>query len=319
MKILFIIPYHPSPSAFIFSKRQAQDVAKSGLCCEIFYLNTKFSFINYVKELKRLRKLIHRFNPDVIHAQYGTLTAFFASISNNKPLVVTFQGSDINDTKDIHPVRNYIGKWMSYYAARKARKIICVSDDLLNRLKQCKEKAIVIPSGIDINIFKPIDADQCKRQLNLDHNKNYIFFNANNPLIKRLDLAKQVCVILSNYNVELLSLTGNIAPNEIPLYINASAFVLLCSDSEGSPMVIKEALACDVPIISVDVGDVKARINGVKNCFIVDQDPKALADQAELILQNPSCRTNGRDRLMRDGIDSGSITKKLIEIYNSAV
>ncbi len=317
MKILYIIPYHSSPSSFIFSKRQVNDVIRSGVECEIFYLNTKFGLVNYFRELLRFHKIIRNFNPDIIHAQYGTVTAFFSVLFHKKPFVVTFQGSDINDTKDINPLRNKLGKWMSYYAARKARRVICVSEELYKRLKYGKEKAVVVPSGIDINVFRPLETSNCKQQLNLDPDKNYIFFNANNPVIKRLDIAHQVCKLLNHNNVELLSLSGSVAPDEIPIYLNASALVLLCSDSEGSPMVIKEALACNLPIVSVDVGDVKVRIENVKNCFIAEQKADEIAQRVEFVLRDKGCRSNGRDRLISDGIDSETISKKLLTIYNN--
>jgi glycosyltransferase involved in cell wall biosynthesis len=319
MRILYVIPYHPTPSSFIFSKRQVSDVQRSGQECEIFYLNTKFNIVNYVKEWFRFQKTIQGFKPDIIHAQYGTITALFSTLFNSIPFVVTFQGSDINDTKDVHPLRNRIGKWMSYAAARRAKKIICVSEDLYKRLKYGKDKTEVIPSGIDINIFKPLDTILCKQKIQLDVKVKYIFFNANNPIIKRLDIAKEVICLLKDYDVELLSLSGSVPPDDIPIYINASALVLLCSDSEGSPMVVKEALACNVPIVSVDVGDVKARIEGVNYCYITEQDSGKLADAVKEILNRPGCRSNGRERLIHDGIDSESIIRKLLHIYKSIV
>ncbi len=320
MRILHVIPYHPTPSSFIFSKRQVHDLQNEGHTCEVFYFDTHFSPIHYLTQHKQFKNRIKDFKPDIIHAHYGTVNAFFASIGHNLPFVVSFQGSDLNYTADVHPIREKLGKWMSKQAALRAQKIICVSQTLIDNLKAGKEKAIVIPSGVDIDVFRPMDRKVCIEKLNLDLSKRYIFFNANNPSVKRLDIAQEVCKQLSDYSAELLSLNGNVHPNEIPLYINASTIVLLCSDSEGSPMIIKEALACNVPIVATDVGDVRVRIEGVTNCLIVEQDVQVIADSIRTIFRkNEDAKTNGRERLIADKIDSKTIIRQFIALYNSIV
>lgn len=314
-KILNIIPKSDSPSSFIFSKRQVEDIRKIGFEVEIFYLYTTISFFGLFNEFKRLKKLVEIFKPDIIHSHYGTITSYISSKIKNVPLVITFQGSDLNFTKDISWPREKLGKILSKISAKKATKIICVSKSLYNNLKIGKEKTIVLPSGIDISIFKEIDKIECKKKLNLLTAENYIFFNANNPKVKRLDIALEVIQNVKDLNFKLLSLSGNVDPNDIPIYLNASSLLLLCSDSEGSPMVIKEAMACNLPIISVDVGDVKSRISDVENCFIVAQNVYEIEKKIRYICENKILNSNGRNKLIEEGIDSVSVANVIAKIY----
>jgi glycosyltransferase involved in cell wall biosynthesis len=320
MKILHVIPYHPSPSGFVFAKRQVQDLELEGLTNEVFFFDTKISLSSFWRQHLAFEKRIKAFQPDLIHAHYGTFTSFFASLAHRIPFVVTFQGSDIHQTQDIHPWREKLGKWMSRRSAHKAKRIICVSEKMLALLKDEIEKTSVIPCGIDIRVFQPMNKTQSQNKLSLDVKKHYIFFNANNPLVKRLDIAQSVIQSLQvKFPVELLSLNGNVHPDEIPNYINACDAVLLCSDSEGSPMIIKEALACEVPIVSVPVGDVLDRISGVKNCFIVPQDVDAISSQLASILSQDSLTTNGRDQLKIQQLDSVTTIQKIIQVYQQAI
>lgn len=318
MKILHIIPYHPSPSAFVFAKRQVQDLILEGHECEIFFFNTKISPILFFRQLISYKKKIKAFQPDIIHAHYGTYTAYFSSSFHNSPLIITFQGSDINHTTDVHPWREKMGKWMSKRAAQRANGIICVGQKIFDLLPLGKEKAHIIPCGIDIRIFKPLNREECKRKLQLSSNTRCIFFNANNPIVKRLDIAEKVVKELSvNHSVQLLTLNGNVHPDEIPVYLNTCDALLLCSDSEGSPMVIKEALACQIPIVSVAVGDVSQRIIDVDNCFIVQQEISDIVTKMEYIFERPNLSTNGREKLIKDQLDSVTIIHQIIELYKT--
>jgi teichuronic acid biosynthesis glycosyltransferase TuaC len=319
MKILHVIPYHPSPSAFIFAKRQIEDLDELGHSNEIFYFKTSFSVLGFFRQLKSLKSKVKESAPDLVHAHYGTINAFFASQIPSIPLVVSFHGSDINYTKDIHWLREKLGKFLSFIAAKRARKIICVSEKLQDNLPIGKEKSTVLASGINTRLFRELDMEACKAKLGLAKNKNYIFFNSNNPVVKRLDIANEVVVSMIDLNVELLSLNGNVEPNDIPLYLNACVACLLCSDSEGSPMVIKEAMACGLPIVSVDVGDVRERIRNIANCFIVPQDSKFISEKLRMLIALNNPKTNGLDILKEQRLDYLSVAKQLENIYFQAL
>jgi len=319
LKILHVIPYHPSPSAFIFAKRQVEDLTELGHSNEIFYFNTAFSISGFFGQLKSLKKKVAAFAPDLIHAHYGTINAFFASRITNVPLVVSFHGSDINHTRDVHWLREKLGKVLSAKAAKCAQQIICVSEKLQDNLPNGKEKSTVLASGINTRMFREMDMQFCKERLGLELNKQYVFFNSNNPIVKRLDIAEEAVQLLSDLNVALLSLNGNVEPNEIPVYLNSCVACLLCSDSEGSPMVIKEAMACALPIVSVDVGDVCERIQSVTNSYIVPQDATEIAKKIRLLISSNNPKTNGLEVLREQGLDYLSVASQLENIYFKAM
>jgi teichuronic acid biosynthesis glycosyltransferase TuaC len=108
-------------------------------------------------------------------------------------------------------------------------------------------------------------------------------------------------------------LTGNVDPDEVPWHINASDCLLLCSDHEGSPMIIKEAMACNLPIVVSDVGDVKERLNGVRSAFITSHDPEALADGIRAAFL--SLRQGSREAIFEQGISDRQITSRMIELF----
>ena len=104
----------------------------------------------------------------------------------------------------------------------------------------------------------------------------------------------------------------------IPYYLNASDLLLLCSDSEGSPTMVKEALACNVPVVSVNVGDVKERLDGVKGSVLAEKDPSALA-RAIIGVINSKEIFNGREKLTKDGLTEKMVAEKHVEIYRSVI
>ncbi|MEN9334949.1 MAG: hypothetical protein RLY35_2129 [Bacteroidota bacterium] len=320
MRILHIIPQGNSPSSFIFAKRQVIDLKRIGNESESFLFNTRISLVLLFKQLISLREKLRHYCPDVLHAHYGTYTAFFASLMCGEiPLIITLQGSDIQAPKEIHYLRKITGKWMGHYALRKAQKIICVSEQLKNLIPKHAHKCSVIPCGIDLSTFHPQDKAECKKQLGLREDIQYVFFNGNNPKVKRLDIAESVVNQLKkeSYPIELLQLNGNVSPNDIPHYINASELVLLCSDHEGSPMIIKESLACNKPIVSVDVGDVRDRIHGVEGTFIVHQNTSDICDKIRKILDDEIVNSDGMNKILNDQLDSISTAKRIEDIYHS--
>jgi hypothetical protein len=138
LKILHVIPYHPAPYAFIFAKRQVEDLTELGHSNSIFYFNTGFSVTGFFRQLKALKDQVNTFAPDIIHAHYGTINAFFASRISGIPLVVSFHGSDINFTRDVHWLREKLGKRLSAKAAKCASQIICVSEKLFHNFATCR-------------------------------------------------------------------------------------------------------------------------------------------------------------------------------------
>src|SRR5262249_9314491 len=111
-------------------------------------------------------------------------------------------------------------------------------------------------------------------------------------------------------------LNGDVAPNVIPAMMNASDCLLLTSDSEGSPVVVQEALACNLPVVSVDVGDVRERLRGIWPSQIVDRNPEEIGKAIAEVLKSGQ-RSNGRSTV-RD-ISCAAVAERTIAVYRQAL
>jgi glycosyltransferase involved in cell wall biosynthesis len=164
--------------------------------------------------------------------------------------------------------------------------------------------AHVIPCGVDLELFKPMDKEQCRRLLGLSPGRDLVLFVGILRPEKRLDIIEAAVEILrqDRADVELVVATG-LPHDRIPLYMNACDVLALASDHEGSPVVIKEAMACNLPIVSVDVGDVAQVIGDTGGCHLCRRDPEDMARKLGIVL-NQGARTEGRRVVQRLSLDS---------------
>lgn len=303
----------------IFARRQFSALQDRGVRVRAFYLRSRRSLVVLWREWRRFRHELAAFQPDIVHAQFGTMTAFFAGLSTHLPLVVTYRGSDLNPVPSIGRVRRWLGFFMSQVSALRAEKIVCVSEELMGRLWWCRNKATIIPSGIDTSVFFPMDRKTVRQQLGWDHASKVVVFNAGRmPRVKRLDLAEKAFERVRHANdaAQLVILDGTTPADQLPLILNAADCLLVTSDYEGSPNIVKEALACNLPIVSVDVGDIQLRLSGVTSSFIVSRDPEALAFAVLSILA--TCpRTNGATVIAP--LTLGATSDALENVYRAIV
>ena len=135
------------------------------------------------------------------------------------------------------------------------------------------------------------------------------------PIVRPLRRKEHPCAI---HEIRLVELKGYTREQVNALMYNCDA-LLMTSRTEGSPQVIKEAMACGCPIVSVDVGDVAERVSGVEGCYVVpSRDPKDIA-QALLQAIAFTGKTNGRERLIEMGLSNEQVAEQLIEIYKQVI
>jgi len=239
--------------------------------------------------------------PDVVHVLYGGVMADVVTrAAAPAPVLVSFCGSDLlggRSGRGPARVAEAIGVLASRRAALRAAGIIVKSRNLLEKLpSSLPEECIwVVPNGVDLERFRPLDRESCCATLGLDVTRQHVLFPAapGRPE-KRFALAEAAVARLRS-PVELHALAGR-PHEEVPLWLNAVDAVLLTSAYEGSPNAVKEALACNTPIVSVDVGDVRERVDNVRGCAVVEADPSALATALEAILARGG-RSDGRGKV----------------------
>jgi glycosyltransferase involved in cell wall biosynthesis len=177
---------------------------------------------------------------------------------------------------------------------------------------------VVIPCGVDRDIFKPYSRDQARARLGWPLNKFVVLFPFDpSRRVKRYDLAKAAVERLQEegMSIELVAVSG-IVNQEMPWYYSAADAMILCSDREGSPTAIKEAMACNLPVVSTDVGDVREILGGVAGTRICTQDVGEIARKLREVL-DMSHRDGCARRTAIARYDQIYTVERIVELYRT--
>lgn len=294
---------------FVFKIHQAFIYEQIEVIKRIYNINYETFFIKgtglfgYLKNLPLLLKKIKNNKPDIIHAHYG-MSALLANLQRKVPVVCTLHGSDLNVKKS----RKY-----SLLARFLSKATIIVSNNMLRDLKK-SDRDYIIPCGVNFDTFIPLNKIECRKKLGWDINKIYILFSSHfNNHIKNFKLAQQALSLI-NVDYEIIELK-NKSREEVNILLNAVDFLLLTSFSEGSPQIIKEAMACNCPIVATDVGDIKEIIDNTEGCYITTFDPIDVSEKINKAVEYAKTKgkTNGRIKIKQ--FDNKIIAKKVYNVY----
>lgn len=302
IRVLFVcsykkkLPHNMAP----FIWEQAEALSAKGIDISVYFVKGK-GIKGYLKSFPDLINVLDNIHPDIIHAHYG-LCGLLSNLQRKVPVVTTYHGSDINDPKV---------RWLSKIAILLSKENIFVSQRQLKLVNPRKHYA-VIPCGINLEDYPKIDKKIARMEMRLDLEKKYVLFAGafDNP-VKNYPLAKAAMDMIPD--AKLLELKGY-SREQVALLMNAVDCFLMTSHTEGSPQVIKEAMACGCPIVCVDVGDVSILINGLEGCYIVERKPNYIALKIQAAFAY-NIRTRGRERIVELGLRNEGVAKKLIFIY----
>jgi len=281
---------------------QAHSLQELGYQLEFFLISGKGTW----PYLRHVCKLIFRVwrepKPWLIHAHF-VWSGLVAVLQLRVPVVVTFHGCDLNVPK-LRKISDKVVRRLSRYS-------IVVNEAMLPYLSGGKKAWV--PCGIDTSLFSLCNKQSARERLGLDPEKRIILFSSTFDRIeKNYHLAAQAIDLL-NFEVDVLEFSGYSRIDSSLLY-SAVDCLLLTSIREGSPQVIKEAMACGCPIVSTDVGDVSWLLGDTVNCFVSSFEPQDVAHKLVLVLSNGE-RTNGRERIMELGLDLSSIALRIERVY----
>lgn len=323
LKVVFAIPdgrSETSVHSMIFARRQAEALRARGIGVLEFFLKSRTSIRGLVREFRRFDLEVRAFAPDLVHAQFGTVTAAFAALgARSRPLLITFRGSDLNPSPGASLWRGWCARLLSQLAALRARRIVCVSGQLRNRLWWRRSQVTVLPTGVPLKEFHARPRDMARRKLGWPGNVPVVLFNAGcDPRAKRLDLALAAVAMAQRSlpDLQLEVLAGSVPPDSMPALMNAADCLLVTSEFEGSPTVVQEALASNLPIVSVDVGDVRERIDRVSNTRLVERDPEAIGRALVEMVARP-LRTDGSRKVGEFAMDV--IAERVHRLYTECL
>ena len=282
--------------------------------------------LGYLRSLPALKRAIKQHQPDLIHAHYG-LSGLLANLQRRVPVVTTYHGSDINKPNILRFSK--IAMRLSAYNIFVSKRNIAIAirrkgDKAMRRLG----KYSLLPCGVNLTDDQLTSRAEARKALGIvDDAKIVLFAGAFNNAVKDPALAQEaidqcakftnglrVFKDLNDSALTLVELRGYTRAQVNQLMCAANC-LLMTSKTEGSPQVIKEAMACGCPIVSVDVGDVAERVSGVEGCYVVpSREPKDIA-QALLKAIAFEGKTNGREKIIEMGLSNEQVAKRLVEIY----
>jgi glycosyltransferase involved in cell wall biosynthesis len=310
-------PHTPSTTNFI--RRQAEALQAAGVSVDVFAFYGGKNPYNYATAWSRLRPRLLNGNYNVVHAQFGQsgLLAF----PKRLPLVVTLRGADVHGIISDQSGRQTLGGRVlmqaTRYVTRRADAVIIVSEHMRRHVRT-QAPIHVIPSGLDLSIFRPLPRDEARRQLGIDPNERVVLFVGRpRQARKRYHLASAAVDLVSQRHPTRLEVGWAVPHARIPLLMNAADALIVTSMLEGSPNVVKEALACNLPVVSVPVGDVPERLRGVEGCEVTADDrPETVAAALERVLLRGG-RVEGRAAVQH--LDERLLTERVIQIYQSVL
>jgi glycosyltransferase involved in cell wall biosynthesis len=253
-----------------------------------------------------------------VHAQFGQ--SGITALPKRVPLVVTFRGDDLEGIIGDHGqylASGWILRSVSRAVARRADAVIVVSEHMKRYLPRSVQ-AHVMPSGIDLDLFRPEPRDQVRQRLGLPMNQRLVLFVGNPSLArKRFPLAQAAVERVNQTDAATLIVGWERSHREIADLMNACDALVVTSMQEGSPNSVKEALACNLPVVAVRVGDVAERLRGVAGCELCSDDRvETIAAALErVLLRRQRCAGRAAAQLL----DEGVLTRRLIGIYESVL
>jgi teichuronic acid biosynthesis glycosyltransferase TuaC len=310
MKILFVSSGNSKNGISPIIDNQARSLESAGHEVRFFAIKGK-GLVGYLKSIPLLRKEIRDNSFDIIHAHYS-LSGFVAALSSSKKPIVSLMGSDVK-SKSIYKI--FVKIFINFFWS----ETIVKSVDM--KLSLGLEELHIIPNGVNLELFKPMNQKKCKEEISWDQNKIQILFAADPERpVKNFELALAAFRKIDNSIMELKAL-DNIPNEKMPLFYGAADVILLTSLWEGSPNVIKEAMACNKPIVSTNVGDVKWLFGNIEGHYICEFDPKDVAEniiKASIFLKKNKY-TRGAERINEIGLDSIIVSRKLVKIYEKVL
>jgi glycosyltransferase involved in cell wall biosynthesis len=302
-------PHEADPSFGTFVYEQVRALRALGVDSDVLFVNGRASRLNYLTGYTRLWRQMGAVQYDLIHAHY-VFAGWIARAQWRLPVVQSFHGAG--------EMLGYQG-WLCKRLAPLVDGVIVTSADHKARLGFAAAR--IIPCGVDLALFAPQARDEARRKLGWDPAKETVLWVGDPRPEKRLDLVHAAFDLLAQRRSDVeLQVVSRVPHAQVPTYMSAAHVLILPSDHEGSPVVIKEAMACNLPVVAVDVGDVAQVIGGVPGCYLAERTAKDLADKLELALAGGegAAPERGAGRAAIQHLQTSAEARAILDVYEKA-
>ena len=298
-------------------KGPVEALRKIGINIDVFQITSR-GLRGYMQSIPKLKIKLKEKKFDIIHAHYGLCGIIAAIVRKREKLVVSYMGTDLLGMVNNKGKYTFIG-WLYVFL----NKIIAsffndnsiVKAQIMKTKLWKKSNVSVIPNGVNLKVFYPIKQEEAKKKLNILLEKKIILFigDSNGMPVKNIKLAYKAIDLLDINDIEFRIVSG-VSQEELNYYYNSASLLLLTSFHEGSPNVIKEAMATNCPIVSTAVGDVPELIKDIDGCFVCNHNEQDIADKIYRAISFEN-RTFGRDRLINLKLKIEDTANSIIHIY----
>jgi teichuronic acid biosynthesis glycosyltransferase TuaC len=307
-------PTEADPGYGSFVKAQMDSLRPLGVDYEVLFINGRESWRNYLRAIGEMCRRLRTSRFDLIHAHFG-LSGLVARCQLRVPVVVSFMGDDVLGRPKRSGRITLYGRFLqlsSFLLARAVAGVIVKSREMKTRLRL--DSAEVIPNGVDLELFRPMDRDEARRALGLDPKKKFVLFPYDPAEErKRFDLIAAAVEQARQFvpELEILHVRGA-ARESMPLYLNAADVLVLTSVFEGSPNAVKEAMAVNLPVVSVDAGDVAELHGPTEGCYIVPRNVEAITAKIIAVCARGG-HTRGREWIARLSMEA--VARQVAAVY----
>ncbi|PCR89634.1 glycosyltransferase [Natrinema ejinorense] len=304
MKVLQLVT-SPRP----FFDQQVSVLEDRGVDCTVLAVPGEHSgdagrsAVDYARFYPKLLSAVRSTSYDLVHANYG-LVAPFALAQPTRPVVVTLWGTDLMSEQS----------WLRSVSRHSARRSDAAIVPSRTMSRELETEHRLIPFGVDTELFRPMSRAQAREYIGWEIDRPVALFPYDRTRsVKDFPRARRL-VEHADVDVELRTVSG-VAHEAMPYYMNASDVLLVTSKRESGPMVVKEAAACNLPVVSTDVGFVRETVRGATNCVVSDNDG-ALLGGLERAIEDEG-RSDGRESI--DGLSVESLGERLHGLYGRLV